>query len=118
MKKLLIAAALLGVSSPAMAETTSEAAMKWEYAYLGLSAIDAVQTVVCLNSGRCEEANPLFGKNPSTAKVVIAKVAGSALQFAIFNEVRKRDPKMALRVAQVSVAVQGTAVVLNARFAF
>ena len=112
-------------ASPAAAQSTrydtamSKAAMKWEVAYLGLSAIDAVQTIYCLETDdSCTEANPLFGKRPSTTTVVLAKLIGSGVQFALFNEVRKRDPKMALRVAQVSFALQGTVVALNMRVVF
>lgn len=97
---------------------TASAALKWEMAYLGLSAIDAVQTIYCLERRKCTDANPIFGKRPSTETIIIAKLVGSGVQFALFNEVLKKDPKVALRVAQISFALQGTVVALNARVVF
>ena len=113
--RIIAAAALLTSATPALADTSSEA-MKWEMAYIGMSAVDAAMTIHCLDKGRCEEANPLFGKNPKKSTIIIAKVIGTAVQFTLFNEVRKRDPKMALRVAQISFVAQGSVVGLNARF--
>jgi hypothetical protein len=115
---ILAGAATLATATPALADSYDSAALKWETAYIGLSAIDAAQTIYCLKADRCEESNPLFGKNPKASTVIIAKVLGTGLQFALFNEVRKRDPKMALRVAKVSFVMQGAVVGLNARFVF
>ena len=114
----------LSIPGPAFAQRSSHdaavsaAAIKWELAYLGLSAIDAAQTIHCLERGKCTEANPLFGKRPSTETIVLAKLLGSGVQFMLFNEVRKKNPKLALRVAQISFALQGTVVALNARVVF
>jgi hypothetical protein len=93
-------------------------ALKWELAFLALSAVDAVQTIECLNRNACEEANPLFGKRPSTKTIILTKVGGGLAHFALFTYLNDRNPKMALRAAQVSVALQGTVVLLNARVAF
>ena len=100
------------------AKSTEAAALKWEMAYLGLSAVDAIQTIQCLEARKCTEGNPLFGKRPKTETVILAKLIGSGVQFLLFNEVRKKNPKMALRVAQISVGLQGTVVALNARVVF
>jgi hypothetical protein len=118
------AALSLSAPSPAAAqssrydETVSAAALKWEIAFLGLSAVDAAQTIYCLERNKCEEANPLFGKHPSTKTIVLAKLISGGVHFALFNEIRKKDPKMALRIAQISFALQGTVVALNARIVF
>lgn len=118
------AALSIGVPAPARAqsawgkEATQSAALKWELSYLALSAIDTAQTISCLDKGICSEANPLFGKHPSTGKLIAAKVALSAVHFAIFNHVNGHNPKGALRFAQISAGVQGSVVLLNARFTF
>ena len=119
------AAALSLSPTPAFAQrtslnedVTSAAALRWEFAYLGLSAVDAIQTIQCIERGKCTESNPLFGKRPSAETVILAKLIGSGVQFALFNAARRKDPKLALRLAQVSFALQGTVVALNARFTF
>lgn len=104
--------------SPWHAEDTRSAALKWEIAYLALSAIDAAQTISCLDRGECKEGNPLFGKNPSSTKLILAKVGGGLAHFAVFKYVNDRDPKAALRLAQISFGIQGSVVMLNARFTF
>lgn len=93
-------------------------ALKWEVAYLGLSAIDTVQTIDCLRRHECEEANPLFGKHPKPAKLIAAKLAFGAAHFALFDHLRDRDSHAALRFVQGSVLIQGGVVALNARFMF
>lgn len=97
---------------------TRSAALKWEIGYLALSAIDAAQTIHCLNRGVCEEANPIFGKNPKTSTLIAAKVGGSLLHFTAFSILNKRHPKTALRMAQISAGLQGGVVLLNSRFTF
>jgi hypothetical protein len=120
MNKYIIAGAVaaLCVSSPVMAESTRDTANKWEAAYLTLSAIDTAQTVSCLNRGLCDEANPLFGKHPTTFKLIAAKVAMGAVHFAVFRYINGHNPKAALRMAQISAGLQGGVVLLNARFTF
>ena len=93
-------------------------ALNWELKYLALSAIDTAQTIECLDRGLCEEANPLFGKHPSSAKLIAAKAVFGAAHFAVFNRLNERDPHAAMRFAQGSVIMQGGVVALNARFAF
>jgi hypothetical protein len=99
-------------------QETKAAALKWELGYLALSAIDAAQTIDCLNRDICKEGNPLFGKKPATTKLLLAKVGLGAIQFAAFSYANERNPKTALRLAQVTCLVQGGVVMLNARFTF
>jgi hypothetical protein len=99
-------------------ETTRSAALRWEIGYLALSAIDAGETISCLNRGICEEGNPIFGKHPSAKKLIAAKVGLGAAHFFAFTRLNERNPRAALRLAQVSTAVQGGVVMLNARFSF
>lgn len=119
MKRLTIicATSALALAAPAQAATKADA-MKWEAAYQVLSAVDVAQTVYCLDRGTCEETNPLFGSNPKAWKLIAAKVAFGGLHYVLVDRLANKDPKTALRVAQISVALQGTVVVLNARFSF
>lgn len=118
------AAASLSVSVPAHADNlwdnprTSRAAVQWEYGYLGLSAIDAAQTIECLKRDACEESNPIFGKHPKTVTIIAVKALMGAAHFELFKHIYDRDSRAALRFAQLSVVTQGTVVGLNARFAF
>jgi hypothetical protein len=120
----VVAALSLAASTPALGQSawdagsTRSAALKWEMSYLALSAIDTVQTIDCLHRDICDEGNPLFGKHPSAAKLILAKVGFGAAQFALFRHINDRDPKAALRVAQISCVVQGGVVLLNARVTF
>ncbi len=94
------------------------AALKWEMGYLTLSAIDAGETIGCLQRNRCEEGNPIFGKHPSAAKVILGKVGLGLVHFAVFSRINSQNPKAAMRLAQISCVVQGGVVMLNARLAF
>lgn len=119
MKRLIIAAALCCASTtPALAAIKADA-MKWEAGYQVLSAIDTAQTVYCLHHDPdCEESNPLFGKHPKAWKLVAAKVVFGGLHFVLVDRLANPNPKAALRVAQISVVLQGTIVGLNARVIF
>jgi hypothetical protein len=94
------------------------AAMKWETTYLALSAVDAVQTIRCLKRGLCEEGNPIFGKHPSAGTLIASKLGSGLLHYVLINELNRRDPRMALRTAQISAGLQGGVVAMNARLAF
>ena len=97
---------------------TRSAAWKWEASFLALSAIDAAQTIDCLNRDLCEEGNPIFSKHPSTAKLIAGKLLLGGAQFALFKHALDRNPKTALRLAQMGVVVQGGVVLWNARITF
>lgn len=53
-----------------------------------------------------QEGNPIFGKHPSAKKLILAKVGLGALHFVAFKALNDRNPRAALRLAQVSCAVQ------------
>jgi hypothetical protein len=113
MRKLLLAVALC-TASPALADTRS-AGNAWEAGFQALNAIDTIETLSCHN---CVEANPLFGKHPSAEKLILLKAGVGLIHFAAFKYIQHDDPHAAMRLAQVSVAVQGGIVALNARFMF
>jgi hypothetical protein len=97
---------------------TARAALRWEVSYLALSAIDAAQTINCLDRNVCSEANPIFGKHPSAEALIAVKAGLGLVHFAAFKHTLHRNPKAALRLAQISCMVQGTVVGLNARMIF
>lgn len=99
-------------------QATKSAAYKWEAGFLVLSAIDAAETISCVNRATCTEHNPIWGHHPSTGKLVAAKLGLGLLHFGIFKAVANHDPHAALRVAQISAAVQGGVVFLNLQTAF
>jgi hypothetical protein len=115
-RPLILAAAMLA-STPAYAATKADA-MHWELGYQALNILDTAETIDCLNRGICDEANPLFGRHPSSAKLIIAKALFGALHFVIVDRLANHNPRTALRVAQISMFAQGTIVGLNARFTF
>lgn len=120
-----VGAIALAGASPAHAddsyrinEPLQQSALKWEMSYLALSAIDAAQTIECLNRDRCQEANPIMGKSPSTAKILLVKAGLGLVHFTLFRTLNRKDPKLALRTAQISAGLQAGVVMLNARVAF
>jgi hypothetical protein len=96
-------------------EATRKAAMRWEMAFVGLTAIDLIQTVTwCAHHDPCE-ANPLVGKHPSATKLILVTGIGTAAHFEFVRRLSRDHPKAALRFAQVSVGIRGTVVGINFR---
>lgn len=99
-------------------ERTKSAAYKWEAGFLALSAIDAAETISCLNRNRCTEGNFIWGHHPSTGTIVAAKLGLGLVHLGIIKLIADRDPHTALRAAQISAAVQGGVVLLHLNKAF
>lgn len=114
---LALAPLALAASSPTLAADKADA-MHWEAGFQALSAIDAAETIYALEHHKADEANPLFGKHPSAAKVILVKAVIGGIHYALVDRMADKNPKGALRVAQISVALQGAVVGLNARFVF
>lgn len=122
-RRLFTSAALFAafvVATPAHADpwATKRAAVRWEAVYLALNVIDTAQTINCLNRDLCEEGNPLVGRNPSTFKLIAVKAALAGAHLIVFDHLNARNPKAALRWAQIGVATQGGVVLLNLRMGF
>lgn len=83
-------------------------------ALAGLAAIDTVQSVPCLQSPWCYEKNPLY-KHASPAGFVAIKAAGISTVSVAAWKVRKTRPKLAWTLLGSMTALQGWAVVHNAR---
>jgi hypothetical protein len=121
MRKIFIAFSmcLMIFSTPAMAtEPTWEEIKKLEIVYQSLSAVDAIQTIDCLNRNICYEANPIWGRYPSTEKIIGIKVVSGIIHYLLVKEIYERDPKAARTFQYVSIGVQGTIVAANMRIAF
>jgi hypothetical protein len=99
-------------------QATRSAAYKWEAGFLALSAIDAAETISCLDRNQCTESNFIWGRHPSTGKIVATKVGLGLIHFGIFKLIVNHDPHTALRAAQVSAIVQGGFVLFNVHRAF
>jgi hypothetical protein len=97
---------------------TRVAAIQSEAGFLALSAMDAMQTIDCLSRNECVETNPLQGKHPSAAKLILVKAGLGALHFVAFKKELDRNPGSALRLAQISCGIQGSVVRMNARMSF
>lgn len=112
-KYLLASVAAISFASPAAAATYDDA-MKWEYTYLALSAVDTVQTVRCFKrDASCVELNPFWPGKPSVERIIAGKIVGGIIHYAAVDYIARRNPKMALRIAQISVGVQGAGVMFN-----
>ena len=88
---LMALTAFAAMPAPAAAKTATETApaaamtqadfqeaqakaLKWELSYLAVSALDAAETIYCIETiDGCTEANPLFGKRPSAGKIIALK---------------------------------------------
>ena len=87
--------------------------MRWEFVYLGLSAVDAAQTIDCVHSHQCHEVNPIYGRHPSAARVILTKLAGGAFHFWLVDKMNKTNPWEARLTAQLSAGIQGFIVGIN-----
>jgi hypothetical protein len=94
------------------------AAIQSEAGFLVLNAIDAAQTINCLGRNECVEINPILGKHPSAAKVILLKAAMSAIHVVAFKSELKKNPTSALRLAQISCVLQGSVVGMHADMSF
>lgn len=108
----------LRLRKEARLEATRSAAMTWEMGYLALSALDGVATLNCLKKAVCEEVNPLFGKRPTAARMLLTKAGLGAVHFLTIKAINRRNPRLALRTAQVSAGLQGAIIMFNARAGF
>jgi len=64
---------------------------------------DAAQTISCLQAHTCHEANPIYGRHPSSARVILTKVIGGAFHFWLVDKMNKTNPREARLTAQLRV---------------
>ncbi len=106
------------VTPSKVSEPTWKEIKKMEIIFQSLNAIDAVQTIDCLNREICYEVNPLLGKYPSTEKIIAIKATSGIIHYIITKELYKRNPKSARIFQYVTIGIQGSVVVANMRFVF
>jgi hypothetical protein len=109
---VVFALALLSVATSAAAE--DKGGMKAALTFMAAGqAADLVTTVQALNRGAVE-ANPLYGKQPSTAKLVAAKLPMVGLGY-LLHRIAPRNPKLAKGLAYAIGGVGVGLAVSNSR---
>ena len=89
-----------------------------EIVYQVLNAVDAVQTISCLDRGVCHELNPLLGRNPSAGKVLAFKAASGGVYYLVTKLLQAEAPGAVGAWQITSIAIQGGAVAWNMQFVF
>jgi hypothetical protein len=89
-----------------------------EVLYQGLNVLDTVETISCVHKPTCQEGNPILGKRPSDAKVIIFKLASSGIHYMTYRHQIKRSLKTALAFEVITNTLQGVVCGLNFRYAF
>lgn len=89
-----------------------------EYIYQALNVVDVIQTVTCLEAGRCHESNPTFGRNPHRTKLVASKMVFGALHYAMTRYLLKNHNEMVDEWMIGSIVLQGGVVMWNMQFCF
>lgn len=89
-----------------------------ELMFQALNLLDAVETVGCLEAGKCAERNPVYGKNPHRSVIVASKVATGALHYLVTRYMLKQHNAWTDEWLITTVAIQGGVVMWNARFCF
>lgn len=109
---------LLLIPTPAIAATCPREAEKWEERYQIASFLDGVQTSILLHEGK-RELNPFYGSSrPSTERVMGTKLVMGAIHWIAFQEVCKRDPRLASTLSKISLGMQGSILAFNMRLVF
>lgn len=63
---------------------------------IGGQGLDAASTVKALHDPRLKEANPIYGKNPSTGRVLATKAALVGAGGLLTDKMAKNHPKAAM----------------------
>lgn len=110
---------LLVALAAATAQPLPDDVRKMEIAWQVANALDFATTEYCLrNRSGCEEANPLIGKRPSTAKLLAFKAGSGVLHYIAARELVKVDHNAAKIFEIGSLIVTGGTVAANLRFVF
>ena len=95
---------------------------RWRIAGWVAAAADIASTERCLHKrdalGRpvCHEANPLYGRNPSTFRMLATRVPLEIGLDLLAQRIFKRDPQAAITFVQVKAIGTGIIAGLNMRF--
>ena len=83
-------------------------------ALVSLAAVDLAQSIPCVQSGACREANPLY-RHASASVFVAIKAASVGTITAAAWKLRTRRPKTAWAILIAATVAQGAVVVHNTR---
>ena len=83
-----------------------------------LNAVDAVQTISCLEREACEEMNPLMGKSPSKGSIIAVKAASGGLHYLLTRVFERHVPEAVGAFQLATISIQGGAVAWNMQFTF
>jgi len=73
---------------------------------------DMGTTMAALDGGRCSEANPIYGSNPSDETLIAVKALAIGLEYAYYNSPASSGPNSHW-IGYVTAALIGSAVVWN-----
>lgn len=86
-----------------------------EITYQALNAVDAIQTIICIQGKNCQEGNPILGKRPGVSKILAFKAAAGLIHYTAYriglND--KQNLKSTLLMEWITVGVQGFVVGWN-----
>ncbi len=88
-----------------------------EIAFQALNAADVATTCIVLGKGG-RELNPVFGHDPSCAKIAGIKAGMGIVHYLVAKHLQDRDPKAAKLFQIISITLQGGAVGWNLQFVF
>ncbi|MXO67032.1 hypothetical protein [Altericroceibacterium endophyticum] len=91
---------------------------RYEAAFQMLNLVDAVQTYTFVKDHGMEEANPLYGKDPSLATIAGIKFASAAVHFLASRFLVEHEPDLVLPFQKVTLAIQGGVVTWNMQHTF
>ena len=89
-----------------------------EIAYQVLNLVDLAETIICTNRNRCEELNPMIGRNPSNGRLVGYKLATGAVHYVITRYLFNKHPDVLDAWMVGSLVLQGGVVMWNLQHCF
>ena len=109
----------------AFVDATSVKAAEWSKTddalfagYVALSAYDAAQTDQGIRSGKYHETNPILGKHPTTARLVVTKVAFGGLVYWLADSYPDNRRAILLAADAIELVVVGHNASLNMKVRF
>jgi hypothetical protein len=116
---------LSGCAGTGYNDWTEKEQTKYKY-FLGLQAVDTLQTykgLKCTSDkplNEClEEANPVYGKNPSPEKIVGVKLLSNLLIYAALrgeSDVLSRETALNIMNIGITVVIINNQIVINRTF--
>ena len=91
---------------------------KLEIAYQVLNLVDLAETIICINRNRCEELNPMIGRNPSNGRLVAYKLATGAVHYVVTRHLFNKHPDVLDEWMVGSLVLQGGVVMWNLQHFF